>query len=229
MVGAVRAGLAVLLHSYLDMYEGTCFSQAYRDQAVSIWSRCQHIHILADDNAASTQGSGIPVVSFVISASKAALRYAKSKNSGKEKVLHPRFLAALLSDMYGIQVAVGTFNGDNDTTLLSPLLSTCGVDFQDLKAHVAATSFQSHRIACALDAPSSKTSQQRADHRCKVRQPVHWAQACCCTVHFSHERNPEQVAYAIEAVKNVADHGWKMLPQYSMDATGTWPLWRACV
>lgn len=38
-----------------------------------------------------------------------------------------------------------------------------------------------------------------------------------CRVYFSHFTRPAEVKYVIRAVMEIAQHGWKLLPQYDFN------------
>jgi hypothetical protein len=204
-LSVVRSGLALKLHASLGFRMEQNIGQKYRQQAISTWTNCPRLHMLGG-NKASFHAAAIPVISFVVSA-PSLMQHGHAVT--QTKLLHPRFVAKLLADMYGIQVVVGSFNGDSEIDLLRSLLTDCG-------AKLSATLIHSDEPSRQGFSGMYLNGMQEADGSEHDTYAL-WAQPCFCTVLFNHECRQEQVSYVIEAVKWVAQDGWKLLPQYVMN------------
>jgi selenocysteine lyase/cysteine desulfurase len=93
IVEAVRAGLAFALRDAVGSETIRRREDAFARRALASWGANPRIEILGDPNA-----ERVSVISFVV-------RYA----DGPQGLLHSNFVAALLNDLFGIQVRSGCF------------------------------------------------------------------------------------------------------------------------
>jgi selenocysteine lyase/cysteine desulfurase len=103
VVGAIRAALALQLHRSLGVRTTHSVPAAHALHAAHEWQREPRIQLVGSRKGAFWDaGSRLPLVSFnMVVPVKARDSRAREPEF---KALHPHFVAAILNDLYGIQV-----------------------------------------------------------------------------------------------------------------------------
>ena len=94
VIGAVRAALAIKLKDSVGCKEIMKIETKLRHQALKVWRKIPHLKLLGEDEEDQHR---LAVFSFLI----------QDQISGK--YLHHNFVAALLNDLFGIQVSETDF------------------------------------------------------------------------------------------------------------------------
>lgn len=110
--GAVRAALALQLHTQLNQRITHSMPVAYALRAVRAWQHESTIQIVGSTRSAFwDEKSRLPLVSFNVVLPVELEKGAGSRGVscgpaalGQHRALHPQFVAALLNDLFGIQV-----------------------------------------------------------------------------------------------------------------------------
>jgi selenocysteine lyase/cysteine desulfurase len=118
VLGAIRAALALQLHSQLSPHLTHAVPVARALRAVRAWQHAPTIQIVGSDRSAFwDESSRLPLVSFnvVVPVKGELARDAKGGAGARSaaahhKSLHPQFVAALLNDLFGIQVCCRTLD-----------------------------------------------------------------------------------------------------------------------
>jgi selenocysteine lyase/cysteine desulfurase len=113
VLGAIRAALALQLHTELSPRITHTIPVAHALRAVRAWQNAPTIQIVGSTRSAFwDERNRLPLVSFnVVVPVKAglAMEAKGGASSGsavpQHKALHPQFVAALLNDLFGIQVS----------------------------------------------------------------------------------------------------------------------------
>jgi selenocysteine lyase/cysteine desulfurase len=169
IVESIRAGLVFALKEQVGTVEIRRREHDLARRALASWCANPRIQILG-----STKLERLPIISF-------GLRHA-----GRQ--LHPNFVVALLSDLFGIQTRSGCFCAGPYIHRLS------GID-DDLSARM-----QSEAMNGRMGAMLGFTR-----------------------VSFNYFMSETTLAYILDAVHLLADHGWKLLPLYRFDpVSGLW-------
>lgn len=103
LLGVVRAGLAVQLHSDMVPPIMHSITEEYTRRAITAWRAIPGVQLLGSDQL----GPRLPVVSFNLLVQRFPLMSAGRHGQpavGMPVLLHHRFVANALSDVYGIQV-----------------------------------------------------------------------------------------------------------------------------
>jgi selenocysteine lyase/cysteine desulfurase len=113
VLGAIRAALALQLHTQLSQRITHALPVSHALRAVRAWQHEPNIQIVGGSRSAFWDDrSRLPLVSFnvvvrVVPEHTASALSAASTGRGEvsqHKALHPQFVAALLNDLFGIQV-----------------------------------------------------------------------------------------------------------------------------
>lgn len=137
VLGAIRCALAMQLHASLGPCSTRQRACAHTMRAMHAWSGDERIDIVGSDRAACwDEAQRLPLVSFNV---VLPLCHHSSQNHsglhGRQKaLLHPQFVAAVLSDLFGIQARAGcACAGPYGQVLLQrQLMSQCGCSRKDL-------------------------------------------------------------------------------------------------
>lgn len=103
LLGVVRAGLAVQLHSDMAPPIMHSITEEYTQRAIAAWRTIPGVQLLGADQP----GPRLPVVSFNLLVQRFPLMASGRGGQpavGMPMLLHHRFVANALSDVYGIQV-----------------------------------------------------------------------------------------------------------------------------
>lgn len=100
VVAAVRAALALQIKRELGPRQIHAADTTRAHSALQRWSKCPGILIVGGDRAAVWGAERTGTVSFWVLVSG---REGSSRSS-ERTMLHPHFVAAILNDLYGIQV-----------------------------------------------------------------------------------------------------------------------------
>lgn len=149
VLGAIRCALALQLHTSLGPPGTHGIAAAHTLRALNTWSSEMRIDIVGSDRAAFwDEKRRLPLVSFNIIVPLRQSRQGHSQGAGalqgrRKALLHPQFVAAVLSDLFGIQARAGcACAGPYGHVLLQrQLVSQCGCSKKDLQAvdrHAAA-------------------------------------------------------------------------------------------
>lgn len=112
VLGAIRAALALQLHTQLSQRITHSLPVAHALRAVRAWQHAPTIQIVGSTRSAFwDEKSRLPLVSFNVVVPVEGIHGGGAKKSGdrasavpQHKALHPQFVAALLNDLFGIQV-----------------------------------------------------------------------------------------------------------------------------
>lgn len=112
VLGAIRTALALQLHTQLSQRITHALPVAHALRAVRIWQHESTIQIVGSTRSAFwDEKSRLPLVSFnvVVPVERDHVSRASGGSRGaaalpQHKALHPQFVAALLNDLFGIQV-----------------------------------------------------------------------------------------------------------------------------
>lgn len=110
LLGVVRAGLAVQLHSDMAPQIMHSITEEYTQRAIAAWRMIPGVRLLGADQP----GPRLPVVSFNLLVQRFPLMASGRGGQppvGMPMLLHHRFVANALSDVYGIQVCGATHAG----------------------------------------------------------------------------------------------------------------------
>lgn len=99
--------------------------------------------------------------------------------------------------------------GPYGAILLDPLLNRVGVPADSIQACI----FTAEREVKAREArPVCPTPAASACDCAK------WLKPGFCRMYFSYLTKAAEFGYVVDAVSDVANHGWRLLAQYSLDA-----------
>lgn len=146
VLGAIRCALAMQIHASLGPCRTHSIAAAHTMRALHTWEGEARIDIVGSDRHAFwDEHQRLPLVSFNV---VVPLRHTRSIGNcglkGRRKaLLHPQFVAAVLSDVFGIQARAGcACAGPYGQVLLQRQLALqCGCTDEDLQAidnHAAA-------------------------------------------------------------------------------------------
>ena len=106
ILGILRAAIPLQIASDLGIHETHTISANYALRAIAAWQRCPALHLVGAARSAFHCNSRGPIVSFNVTVLKpdGSVHAGRNGHWSKELMLHPHFVATLLSDVYGIQV-----------------------------------------------------------------------------------------------------------------------------
>lgn len=198
-LAAIRAALAMGIQRAVGPQHVHAEGARHCGRVLPAWASCPAIHVLGSDRAAFWRADRLSIVSFnvIVRRPECGKRAAGLTGGGAEGAdgtsnayLHPQFVAALLNDVYGIQARAGCSCAApyGAVLLAAPFASVCGFNAQ----HWA----QLEKVVVAGNG---------------------WAKSGWVRVNFNYLMTSAEVDYIKSAVLQVAQHGWKLLPNYRLD------------
>lgn len=141
VLGAIRCAMAMQIHAFLGPCGTHGVGVAHTMRALHAWKGHARIDIVGSDRAAFwDERQRLPLVSFniVVPLRRGSGRHSAGNGlEGRRKaLLHPQFVAAVLSDVFGIQARAGcACAGPYGQVLLQrQLVSQCGCTAEDMQA-----------------------------------------------------------------------------------------------
>lgn len=204
VLGSIRCALAMQLHSSLRPPLTHSLGAAHTMRALKAWSGEARIDIVGSDRTAFwDEKRRLPLVSFNVIVPLRPNRRALSPEVSSLKhrrkaLLHPQFVAAILSDLFGIQARAGcACAGPYGHVLLQrQLMSQCGCSKKDMQAV--------DRHAAAGDS---------------------WAKPGWVRVYFSFLMTETEVDYIIRVSCRTCVEAWREGRVSSSDESANCSLW----
>jgi selenocysteine lyase/cysteine desulfurase len=115
-LSSIRAGLTLQIHSDLGLPEIKAICGDFTRHAMAAWRQCPAIRVVGTGRTRAAPESRLPFVNFNIMVRRFGVKSRRDSGIGTGKfgqgvgglsnymLLHPDFVAALLNDVYGIQV-----------------------------------------------------------------------------------------------------------------------------
>ena len=97
MIGAIRTGLALELKGIVSASYIHTQDEEMAFRALSAWQKCPGLWLVGADRPAYFQTPRLSIISFNV-----VVRHPDHPE--QRLLLHPHFVAAVLNDVYGIQV-----------------------------------------------------------------------------------------------------------------------------
>jgi selenocysteine lyase/cysteine desulfurase len=99
IVGALRAALAFQIQSSLGVDRMHAISAAYTMRAINAFSSCPALRLHGSSRSGYWSAGRLPIISFNV-------LVRRPGDDEQQLLLHPHFVAAVLNDVYGIQVGL---------------------------------------------------------------------------------------------------------------------------
>ncbi|XP_066919194.1 uncharacterized protein [Clytia hemisphaerica] len=193
IIESIRAGLVFQLKDTVGIKNIAARDQQLIKLAERSWSSTQNLVVLGNKNTIHANGNN-----------KLPIFSFLIKHKDSQRFLHHNYVSVLLNDLFGIQSRGGcACAGPYAQQLL-------GMD-EDVALQIESLLLEDQR----LDRHHLRRHREHSDK--EILRPGF------TRLNLPYFFTDEEIEFVIEAVKMIADKGWKLLPQYLFDPeTGEW-------